>query len=75
MRIVQITDLHVGREGEETYGVDVRANFRKILQAARQWRPEYLVLSGDLCYRDGDVAIYHWIREQLDELGIRLVEK
>ena len=70
MRIVQITDLHVGREGEETYGVDVRANFRKILQAARQWRPEYLVLSGDLCYRDGDVEIYHWIREQLDELGI-----
>lgn len=71
MRIVQITDLHVGREGEETYGVDVRANFRKILQAARQRRPQYLVLSGDLCYRDGDAEVYYWMREQVDALGIQ----
>lgn len=70
MRIVQITDLHVGREGEETYGVDVRANFLNILQAAQKWQPQYLVLSGDLCYRSGETGIYTWIRQQLDEQGI-----
>ena len=70
MRIVQITDLHVGREGEDTYGVDVRANFLKVLDAVRQKQPHYLVLSGDLCYRDGDPQIYEWIYEQMERLNI-----
>ena len=70
MRIVQITDLHVGREGEDTFGVDVRANFLKVLNAVRQKQPHYLVLSGDLCYRDGDTEIYEWIYEQMERLGI-----
>lgn len=70
MRIVQITDLHVGREGEDTYGVDVRANFLKVLDAIQEKQPHYLVLSGDLCYRDGDPDIYHWIYEQVECLKI-----
>ena len=70
MRIVQITDLHVGREGEDTFGVDVRANFLKVLNAVRQKQPHYLVLSGDLCYRDGDTKIYEWIYEQMELLDI-----
>jgi len=70
MRIVQITDLHVGREGEDTYGVDVRSNFLKILEAVREKKPNYLVLSGDLCYRDGESEIYHWIKSQMDTLDI-----
>jgi Icc protein len=70
MRIVQITDLHVGREGEDTYGVDVRGNFLKILHLVQQKNPQYLVLSGDLCYRDGDAEIYHWIKKKMDELNI-----
>lgn len=70
MRIVQITDLHVGHQDEDTYGVDVRANFLQILEAARKRHPAYLVLSGDLCYRDGDAEVYHWIRQRLEDLGI-----
>jgi Icc protein len=70
MRIVQITDLHVGQEGEDTYGVDVRANFLKVLEAVEKKQPEYLVLSGDLCYRDGQSEIYQWIRSKVDALGI-----
>ncbi|TXB62938.1 metallophosphoesterase [Phaeodactylibacter luteus] len=70
MRIVQLTDLHIGREGEDTYGVDVRGNFLKALQAASDQKPDLLVISGDLCYRDGDVEIYRWIRPKLDQTGI-----
>ena len=70
MRIVQITDLHVGQEGEDTYGVDVRANFLNVLDAVRKRQPHHLVLSGDLCYRDGDPGIYQWIFEKVEALGI-----
>ncbi|MCI5083174.1 MAG: metallophosphoesterase [Saprospiraceae bacterium] len=70
MKIVQITDLHVGREGEETFGVDVRANFLKIKQAILKEKPDHLVLSGDLCFDKGDKVIYQWIKEHLDEINI-----
>ncbi len=70
MRIIQLTDLHVGLEGEDTYGVDVRGNFLRILKKANERQPELLVISGDLCYRDGDARIYKWIKTQLDEQDI-----
>ena len=70
MRIIQITDLHVGRSGENPFGVDVRANFRQVLNAACRTSPFCLVLSGDLCYDDGQAEIYRWIRQQLDQTGI-----
>jgi Icc protein len=70
MRIAQLTDLHVGLPGEDTYGVDVRSNFKNILNAAVAANPDYLVISGDLCYHDGQEAIYHWIKTELDATGI-----
>ena len=65
-----MTDMHVGLAGEDTYGVDVRANFLATLAAVAAARPDYLVLSGDLCYRDGQVEIYRWLKTQLDACGI-----
>jgi 3',5'-cyclic-AMP phosphodiesterase len=70
MRIVQLTDLHVGQEGEDTYGVDVRSNFRRILEKAKEYQPDLLVVSGDLCYRDGDAGIYRWIKAKLEKAGM-----
>lgn len=70
MRILQITDLHLGHKGEDTDGVDVRANFEKILAAIPEHQPDHLVISGDLCYLDGDATIYQWIKGKLDQLGI-----
>jgi len=67
MRIIQITDLHIGQEGEETFGVDVRTNFLNILAEAKFLNPDYLVVTGDLCYDKGDVAIYQWIKARLDK--------
>ena len=70
MRIVQVTDLHVGLEGEDTYGIDVRANFLKVKDAILQMRPDHIVVSGDLCFDTGDKSVYIWIKQHLDELKI-----
>jgi Icc protein len=66
MKIIQITDLHIDKENEYPFNIDVRRNFQRILRAARQAKVDHLVISGDLCYDIGDVEIYEWIREQLD---------
>ena len=70
MRIVQITDLHVGQEGQETQGVDVRANFLKVRDAVQSLNPDYLIISGDLCFDNGEIPVYNWIKPHLDNLKI-----
>ena len=70
MTIIQITDLHIGHEGDETHGVDVRENFLKILKEIETRQPDSLVLTGDLCLMDGNVDIYAWIKKHLDKLSI-----
>ena len=65
MQIIQLTDLHIGHEGEETNGVDVRRNFLSVVRHLQVNPPDHLVLSGDLCYRVGTPEVYAWIREQL----------
>lgn len=67
MRIVQITDLHIGQAEELPFDIDVRANFLKILTSVKAIPHDLLVISGDLCYEDGDAAIYQWIKKQLEE--------
>lgn len=70
MRIIQITDLHIGHPREMTFNVDVRGNFQRALQKVLTLSPDHLVISGDLCYREGHRSIYQWIKDQLDELSI-----
>lgn len=69
-KIIQITDLHIGQEGEDTMGIDVRQNFKKLLLSVRDRNPDLLVITGDLCFKDGDESIYHWVRSHLDFLNI-----
>ncbi|MCB0633380.1 MAG: metallophosphoesterase [Saprospiraceae bacterium] len=70
MRIVQLTDLHIGLPDEATFEADVRGNLLKACQKIRQLRPDYVVVSGDLCFQDPDPTVYTWIRQQLDALDI-----
>lgn len=70
MKIVQLTDLHVGLPGENTYGVDVRENFRRLLAAIQSQEPDALIISGDLSYSVGLSEIYHWIKSMLDAQGL-----
>ena len=70
MKIIQITDLHIDIEGESPFDIDVRKNFLKIINKIQVIRPDHLVISGDLCYREGDENIYSWIKEVVDVTGI-----
>lgn len=70
MKIIQITDLHIGREGELPVGLDVRGNFAAILEKAAAMKPDYLVLSGDLSFHDGDPEACEWVRSLVVPLGI-----
>ncbi|HMN88420.1 MAG TPA: metallophosphoesterase [Saprospiraceae bacterium] len=66
MRIIHLTDLHIGKAGEDTRGVDVRANFQALLASIRSLKPDHIIITGDLCYREGNLDIYRWIKLQLD---------
>lgn len=70
MRIIQITDLHIGMAGEDTFDVDVRGNFLRMCQEIKRLAPDYLVVTGDLCFEDPHEEIYVWIKQHLDSLEI-----
>lgn len=71
MKIIQITDIHIAKLGQETIlDIDVWAKFKNILVEAKQQSPDLLVISGDLCYQSGERVIYEWIKAELDKTGI-----
>ena len=70
MKLILITDLHIGLEGEDTYGVDVRQNFRNIKAAILEAAPDHIIIAGDLCYMDAVEDTYHWVKAEMDALGI-----
>ncbi len=68
MRIIQVTDLHIGKKDEDTYGVDVRNNFLAIVSELQKYRPDCLVVSGDLCFNVGEPEVYTWVKEELEKM-------
>ncbi len=70
MRVVHITDMHIGAEGEFTRDVDVRGNFTAVLQMAMAFHPDRFVLGGDLCFSHGRTEVYEWIRAQMEETSL-----
>lgn len=70
MKIAQITDLHIGLVSQETFNVDVRDNFLIILGEVVFDKPDLIVITGDLCFDQGEISIYKWIKEKLDNTEI-----
>lgn len=70
MRIIQITDQHVGAVGEQPYGVDVRNNLLRLCRHIKKLQPDHLVITGDLCLEDGNAEVYRWFRNHIGELAI-----
>lgn len=68
MRILHINDLHVPREGENTYGIDVKDNVLRIFERLKSMEADLLVINGDLAFSTGDEGIYLWIKDQLKTL-------
>lgn len=70
MLIAHLTDLHIAEEGVWPFDVDVRSRFIRVLEDLQRHTPDLLVLTGDLCYREGKKAVYLWIREALERTRI-----
>ena len=70
MKIIQLTDLHVDKADEMPFEIDVRQNFIDALDSVKTYQPDHLVLTGDLCYADGEKEIYDWIHSVLEDFGV-----
>ncbi len=69
LKIIQVSDLHIGFENESPYGVDVRKNFQKIIHALSNDIFDLLVITGDICFRGGNTKTYQWIKKHVDQLN------
>jgi Icc protein len=70
MRIFQISDLHIGQENEFPQGVDVRTNFLKTVEKIRWFNPDFIVITGDLSFKQGNKNIYRWIKNELEPFDL-----
>lgn len=68
MRIIQLTDIHLGLEGEDTKGVHTRKNFLDAMNAINTFNPDLLLITGDICYKTPYQEIYDWVEKKLNEL-------
>lgn len=66
--IAQISDIHVGEKNEIVRGVHVRKQFLDVLQVLRKKELDVLIVSGDLAATHGEIEIYQWVKQKLDEL-------
>lgn len=69
MKIFQLSDIHLANEDEKPNEVDVRKNFLEIIEQVKFHRPNFLVLSGDLCFKESNRRTYRWIRSVLEAAG------
>jgi Icc protein len=75
MRIIQITDIHIAPENADSFEIDTRANFIRILEETKRLNPDQIVITGDFCFRDPQPAIYEWVKARLaeQEMNIELI--
>ncbi|MDH3649086.1 MAG: metallophosphoesterase [Saprospiraceae bacterium] len=70
MRIALMTDPHTGSETDRPFDIDLRKNFKDVLEKIVAVNPDLLVIGGDLCLQDGDVNIYRWQRDLLNDTNL-----
>jgi Icc protein len=69
--IAHITDLHILDENQLNQGVDVRANFQKVLKDVKaDGTINKIVIGGDLGHDDPSEETLMWIKAQLDQTEI-----
>lgn len=69
LRIVQVSDIHIGHTDEPISGVDVRRQFLEVLHCIRQEPLDLLVISGDLAAFSGEIEAYQWIKQVLQDFS------
>jgi len=69
LTIAQISDIHIPKNGDKPFEVDIRENFKKQIEGLKNEAFDILVVSGDLCHKEGSTSIYKWVKKQLDSLS------
>lgn len=70
MQIALITDLHTGQEEDYPFDINLRENFRNILEEVAKCKPDHLIVAGDLCLRAAEPDTYLWQKDLLQALHI-----
>jgi len=70
MRILQLSDIHIGSGPERLEGVDIEENFRACLADGASRGADVVLVNGDLCLFSGDPGSYEWIRSELRNCGL-----
>lgn len=65
MKVIQLTDSHIGTDDDDSFGIDVRQNMLILLDAIRAECPDLIVHTGDLCLKEPKEDIYNWISDTI----------
>jgi Icc protein len=73
LRVIQISDCHVSADPQAKYrGVEPRLALESVLEAARLWRPDILLATGDLS-EDGSPESYEYLSTVMAATGLPLL--
>ncbi|MEM8743720.1 MAG: metallophosphoesterase, partial [Pseudomonadota bacterium] len=74
MKIIHITDFHLGPPGERLWGLDPYDRLDRCLSDIARWHADaaFCVMSGDLTNR-GETEAYGWIRKRLESFPIETI--
>lgn len=67
LRIVQVSDIHIGHTDDPISGIDVRRQFLEVLDCIKQEPLDLLVISGDLAALSGEIESYQWVKASLQD--------
>jgi Icc protein len=70
LKIVQISDCHVSADPDAIYrGINPRQTFERLLPAVLAWKPDLILLTGDLAEDASDEA-YAYLAAQIEKTGV-----
>lgn len=68
MRLIQITDIHLGLPGEKTKNIDVRRQLSHIIRAIQSIPCDAYIITGDFCFMEPHSDIYLELKSLLNTL-------
>ena len=72
-RLIQISDCHVSADPGASYrGINPRQAFEKLLDHVIDWKPDALLVTGDLA-EDGSEEAYRYLAMLLNDLDVPLL--
>lgn len=68
LKIGQISDIHIGEDESLVQGIDVRANYQKMMNSSYFRDVDLFVFSGDLANEDAEPGAYKYLADEIKKL-------